>query len=318
MRESDLLHYIYQFNAELPAGVTIPPGDDMGALQLHPGNVLVAVDQVVDGVHVQLSNTPIEKVGRKAITRNLSDIAAMAAKPSGAVVAACLPRSFGEANAKALFNAMRATGAAYDCPLVGGDISIWDHPMVLSVTVFAECPMNPPITRCGAKPCDVIIVTGELGGSLEPVGDPPSFHHLDFEPRINIAAVLAGDTRTRPRCMIDLSDGLATDLARIVRASEHEVSACINVAQLPVSAAAAQAASRTGRPRWQHALTDGEDYELCIIAAPHVAANLPREIDGVPITRIGHIIPRAEHDVMLNMPDNTTRPCNMTGWEHQD
>src|SRR5690606_5727421 len=114
--------------------VVIPPGDDMGGVTIGGQRVLVAVDQVADRVQVDLATTPIEKVGRKAITRNLSDVAAMAAKPVGCVVAASLPRSLGEAKANALSDAMRTTAAAYDCPLFGGDVSIWEGPLLLTVT----------------------------------------------------------------------------------------------------------------------------------------------------------------------------------------
>src|SRR4051812_7406374 len=117
MKEFDLLHRIWSFNASLPPRVTLPPGDDMGALRLTGRDVLVTVDQVADGVHVDLRTQPLEKVGRKAIPRNLSDVAAMAARPVGAVAAAALPRGFGEARAAALFEAMRTVAAAYDCPL---------------------------------------------------------------------------------------------------------------------------------------------------------------------------------------------------------
>ena len=137
MRERDLLKHIYAANAGLPADVGIPPGDDMGAVSVGGQQVLVTVDQVADGVHVDLANTPIEKTGRKAITRSLSDVAAMAAVPVGAVAAASLKRDFGEPRAEALFDAMRQTAQSYQCPLIGGDISVWDGPTILTVTVFA-------------------------------------------------------------------------------------------------------------------------------------------------------------------------------------
>ena len=124
--KNDLLRYIYRSNAVMPPGVTIPPGDDMGAVRVGDRTVLVTVDQLADGVHVNLATATLDQVGRKAVTRNLSDVAAMAVKPVGAVVAACLPRDFGEANATGLFDAMRDAAAAFDCPLVGGDIMMWD------------------------------------------------------------------------------------------------------------------------------------------------------------------------------------------------
>ena len=147
MREFELLSHIYRSNTALPADVAIPPGDDMGAVTLGDTTVLVTVDQVADGVHIDLATTPIEKVGRKAITRNLSDVAAMAAKPVGAVAAACLPVGFGEDRAKALFDAMRATAEDFNCPLIGGHLSTWDQRLIIPVTVFAHPDGLQPVLR---------------------------------------------------------------------------------------------------------------------------------------------------------------------------
>ncbi|MEX2216311.1 MAG: thiamine-phosphate kinase [Phycisphaeraceae bacterium] len=225
MRELDLLQHIYAFNAALPAGVTIPPGDDMGAVKVGDANVLITVDQVADGVHFRLEETPLEKIARKAITRNLSDVAAMGAVPVAAVAAGCLPRGFGEVNANALGDHMRAIARRYGCPLIGGDISIWDHPMLLSVTVLAQMLGVEPVLRTGAREGDVICVTGALGGSLvtQPDDTQPRdsrgareyTHHLDFEPRLGVGRRLASDAELRARCMIDLSDGLAKDLPHL-------------------------------------------------------------------------------------------------------
>ncbi len=317
MRELDLLHHIYSGNAQLPARVTIRPGDDMGAAIIGGASVLVTVDQVADGVHFLLASTPLEKIARKAITRNLSDVAAMGAAPSAAVVAGCLPRGFGEAKAKALFDAMRAVALSYDCPLIGGDISIWDHPLLISVTVLAEPRGIEPVRRGGARPGDVICVTGALGGSTIETDDPKGYvHHLDFEPRLNIARRLAGDPLLRPHCMMDLSDGLGKDLPRICRLGEGgEVGAVLEVAALPISRAAAIASSRDGTPAWQHALGDGEDYELLLVLPPDAAARLPLEIDGVRITRIGEVT--AAPGVVLRMSDGSTIPMSDVGWEHE-
>jgi len=301
MRENDLLQHIYATSGGLASqfpGVSIPPGDDMGAVAVGGQIVLMTVDQVADGVHVDLANTPLAKVGRKCITRNLSDVAAMAARPVGAVAAACLPRDFGEANATALFDAMRATAERYACPLIGGDISMWDGKLIVTVTIFAEPAGIEPIRRGTARPGDGLYVTGALGNSLA------TGHHLDFEPRIELARQLAGDPRTRPTAMIDLSDGLAQDLPRL---TDH---ALIEAALLPI---------RAGTPghddsRWRHAVGDGEDYELLFALAPEGASHLPRQIDGVPITRIGRVA--GDGGVCLALPDGQRPALEGMGWEH--
>ncbi len=312
MRELELLSHIYKANPALPGSVTVPPGDDMGAVVVGGQTMLVTVDQVSDGVHFDLGHTPLEKVGRKAITRNLSDVAAMAAKPVGAVAAACLPKGFGEDQAKTLFDAMRATAEAFACPLIGGDISTWDQNLILTVTVFAEPDGIEPVLRSGAQPGDTIYVTGHIGGSLQQQSDPPGYvHHLDFTPRIDLARALAGNSATRPTAMIDLSDGLAQDLTRICEQSH--VSARIDIDKLPISNAARQAAEQSGEPPWQHAVGDGEDYELCFTSAGLV----PDAAGGVAMTPIG-VIGQVREDpfVQFVLPDGSIQHATDLGWEH--
>ncbi len=313
MRENNLLQYVYAANAALPGRVTIPPGDDMGAITFGDSSLLVAVDQVADGVHFDLADTPIEKVGRKAITRNLSDIAAMAAKPTAAVVAVCLPRDMGEAKATAMFDAMRATAEAFACPLIGGDISMWDGKLVISVTVFAEPWRDDegqaiaPVQRRGALPGDAIYVTGELGYSL------PTGHHLDFTPRGDLAKhlVTSPGGGTRPTAMIDLSDGIAQDLPRLVANAE------LHTRILPIRSHE----SSPGRQPWQHALGDGEDYEL-LFTVP-ASADVPHafgedEDEQVLITRIGTVTDAG--GIIVVTPDGTRLrldQSNAQGWEHR-
>ncbi len=307
MKEFELLDHIYRANAALPPGVTIPPGDDMGAVRIGDANVLVTVDQVADGVHVDAAVTPLDRIGRKAMTRSLSDVAAMAAIPVGAVATACLPRDFGRSCADSLFDAMRRAAEAYDCPLIGGDISIWDNPLLLTVTILAEAAGIDPVTRSGALAGDIICVTGQLGGSLKAIDGRT--HHLDFEPRIELARKLAGDPATRPNCMIDLSDGLARDLGHLCGAADL-------CAELD-----AQAIPANPHTDWVHALADGEDYELCFtIDAKHARADLPDQIDGVPITQVGKMFLRtAETDaqVSVRLPDGQVKPVTDWGWEHR-
>ncbi|MEM6853917.1 MAG: thiamine-phosphate kinase [Planctomycetota bacterium] len=317
MRENDLLQHVYAANAALPGSVTIRPGDDMGAVDFGGSSLLVAVDQVADGVHFELAHTPIEKIGRKAITRNLSDVAAMAAKPTAAVAAVCLPRDFGEANATALFDAMRRTAEAFACPLVGGDISMWDGQLLISVTVFAEPwrdaegqPLTP-VQRRGARPGDAIYVTGELGHSFL------TGHHLDFTPRLELAHHLVAHAggKNRPTAMIDVSDGIAQDLPRLVEHAE------VHARILPIR----DHPSSPGREAWQHALGDGEDYELMFTAPedadiPHAFGDDDDE-DQVLITRIGTVTDAGGITVIT--PENqrlNLSACFTSGggggWEH--
>ncbi len=310
MREFDLLQAIFAANARLPGRVTIPPGDDMGAVRLSGGGeVLVTVDQVADGVHFDLATSTLGRVGRKAITRNLSDVAAMAARPVAAVAAACLPRNFGAPRARELCEALRSTAAAYDCPLIGGDISIWDQRLIISVTILAEAwPGLPPLRRGTAHAGDVVFVSGELGGSL------PSGRHLDFEPRLELARQLAANPGTRPSAMIDLSDGLARDLGHICELSG--LHAQVEARMLPIAAAVRGPAHK--REPWRHALGDGEDYELCFTIPPERAAQVPAEMAGVRLSRVGVMRPpEAGPLVGVKLDNGTVVDCGQSGWEHQ-
>lgn len=315
MRELDLLSRIYDSAVGLPDRVDIPPGDDMGAVRIGDSRVLVSVDQLADTVHVDLDATSIEKVGRKAITRSLSDVAAMGSLPCGAVVAACLPRDFGEERANSLFDAIRCTAEAYNCPVFGGDIAMWDHPMLLTVTVLAGGDGIAPLLRCGARVGDAVCVTGRLGGSQVPVDGYT--HHLDFEPRLATGRALAAGKPVRPNCMIDLSDGLAQDLAHLCRASV--VAAIVDADDLPVSRGAHALAADDPTKLWQHAMGDGEDYELCFTVTADKAAHIVgREVQGAVVSRVGTII---ENDggppVRLRLPDGTIQPIDRLGWEHR-
>ena len=308
VKESDLIQSILACNEKLPPHVLVPPGDDMALVSIAGADVLIAVDQVIDGVHLDLRTTPIEKAGRKAVCRNLSDVAAMAALPVGMVCCVALPKSMGENDAKRLLAAVRSTGDQYGCPLVGGDTGMHDGPLTLSITVLAEPAGIAPVTRAGAKPGDALFVTGPLGGTQ--IQHDGTTKHLDFEPRIALARTLAGRAQTRPTAMIDLSDGLARDLRHLVAHAQ------IAVEDLPLADAATAAAGHSGQPAYRHALGDGEDHELLFAMpaahTPHVIA-LAGRYPG--LTRIGEVT-----DAGGLVVTHAGQPIDLAhlGWEHGD
>lgn len=304
MLESSLLQHIYSFNRALRADVLIPPGDDMGMIELRGRRLLAAVDQVIEGRHF-LPGTPLHLVGRKAVTRNLSDVAAMAARPVAALAAGVLPRELTEADANTLFDAMRSTAEHYHCPLIGGDISIHgapNLPLICSVTILAE-PLDadhPPILRTGAQPGDHLYITGALGGSF---GEAGRGRHLTFEPRIHEAEALTRLLRTRLHAMIDLSDGLGRDAAHLARAANL-------IIELD-----AEAIPRNPHCTLLNALADGEDYELCFAAAGEV----PPIILSTPITRIGAFHPSTAASppgTVWCTIDNRRTDVSAKGWNH--
>ncbi len=302
MREFDLLNHIYSANVDLESRVLIGPGDDMGLIQMDGRRLLAAVDQLVDGRHVVVAKTPLEFVGRKAITRSLSDIAAMAGSPLATLAAVTLPPDFSEDRVKLLFDAMRSTAQRYRCPLIGGDIAFHSnpaHPLVCSITVLAEPHAIGPITRSGAQPSDSIYVTGRLGGSLQPDG---LGRHLTFEPRIDVAQHLADQIGNRLHAMIDISDGLGRELSHI--ASMSKVNIQIDAEQIPCNPGC----------NWKQGLGDGEDYELCFTAAGHV----PAQIDDCKITRVGQVLARQTNQpAVVAIDEGKMVAVHDLGWEHQ-
>ncbi len=291
LRENELLSRIAAAGAGMPASVSIPPGDDMGMVRIAGADVLIAVDPLIEGVHFDRATASLEQIGRKAITRNLSDVAAMAAKPVAAVVSAVLVRGFSQVDAETLFDAVRVTGERYGCPVVGGDVAFNDGPLTLTVTVLAEPDGVEPVRRGTANPGDRLYVTGQLGNSA-------AGHHLDFEPRLSVARALASDPKMQPTAMMDISDGLAQDLPRLC---PHAV---VNVAVLPIR-------EGTASPRWQHAIGDGEDYELLLATKNR----LPARVAGVALTCIGEVT-ETGGVVFLDAGGNALDVTGF-GWEHR-
>jgi len=276
------------------AFVPVPAGDDMAVLRWRDEELLlVGVDQVLDGVHFDSKVHPPRLIGRKAMNRNLSDCAAMGCLPAAAVTTAALPRGAGIDYARELYMGLRDAADPFGCAIVGGDTGSWEGKLAVTVTILGRGAGIQPITRGGAKAGDDIYVTGALGGSL--LG-----RHMTFEPRIALARRLADTGRVS--AMIDLSDGLSRDLGHICRQSG--VGAAIDGAAVPVHADAV-AASRDGRTPLDHALHDGEDYELLVTGA--------LDGTGVPLMRVGQVT--AGQQIVL-LRDGRSDPLRPQGWEH--
>jgi thiamine-monophosphate kinase len=284
------------------ASVLVGPGDDTAVLKPPSRPMLVTTDMLLEGSCFQLDAGP-RRIGRKAIAVNLSDIAAMAGVPTAAVVSVGLPRTGGRELAEGLYLGMREIADAFDVPLVGGDTNSWDGPLSISVTMLGEATDRGPVLRSGARVGDWILVTGPLGGSI--LG-----HHLDFTPRVREALALhqAADLHA----MIDLSDGLAKDMHHICE--ESRCGAVLFADAIPVTAAARELSARDGRSPLDHALSDGEDFELVFTVSPGDGERLLREqpVAGVTLVRIGEIL---ETGYWLEQAGRRT-PLEPRGYEH--
>ena len=217
--------------------VLIGPGDDTASVSWTNVPCLITTDMLLEGSCFVLEGSPIQvagvapaspqRIGRKAMAVNLSDIAAMAGQPVAAVVSVGLPRRGGRQLAEELYLGMRETADAFDTAIVGGDTNSWDGPLVISITVFGEPGPLGAVRRNGAQVGDMLLATGPLGGSI--LGK-----HLDFTPRIREALALAAIAPLH--AMIDVSDGLAADVAKLC--AESRCGAVLWADAVPISDAA--------------------------------------------------------------------------------
>lgn len=289
------------------AGVRVGIGDDCAVLAsaFGAGELLVTTDMLMDGRHFTLSSASPREVGRKAMGVNLSDIAAMAGKPVAAFVSVALPRDRAAELAEELLDGILEMAREYDVALAGGDTNAWAGPLVVSVTIVGVAGQRGPILRSGAKIGDRILVTGRLGGSL-------SGRHLDPRPRIAEAQRIV--EREPIHAMIDLSDGLASDLGHIVKESRVP-GAILDAAAIPIHADALRASKLDGVSALEHALGDGEDFELCFTtdaqSASRLLANPP---EGVVLSLIGSISDSS--GILIKGESGELVPISARGFDH--
>lgn len=287
----------------LPADVLIGPGDDMAMIRTD-GPVLIAADQVVLGRHVRPDESP-RAIGRKAVLRNLSDVAAMAARPTAIIATATLGPDRSEAWTRELHEGLHETALAWNAPLVGGDLATTVRPdgdTVVSVTILARpaLPGDRVVRRVGARPGDLLATTGRLGGSLDPDGGG---RHLDFTPRIEEAIALASALGDDLVSMMDLSDGLAQDAGRLARLSGAV--ARLEIERIPTNP----------NVDWRGALADGEDYELLLACRRPP----PADVLGVPVTVIGRLDPAGDlpAGAVVAIDRTGDHRIDHLGWEHR-
>ncbi len=285
-----------------PAMYPIGIGDDMAQIALaHGASVLITTDMLLDGTHFDLRTATLHQVGYKSMAASLSDCAAMATIPLAAVAAVGLPRDFSERQLKELHAGILSAADKYDCPLVGGDITAWknDGPFAICVSMLSRPGENTPVRRNGARVGDAICVTGSLGGSGRR-------RHLEFEPRVREALKLT--SLVTLNSMMDLSDGLSSDLNRICHQSG--VGALIDAASVPISDDAKLEVDPLNA-----ALNEGEDFELLFTLAPAQWGKLQRVWDEpVPITQVGTTTNTGR--MQIRMPDGQINDLEPHGYEH--
>jgi thiamine-monophosphate kinase len=299
---------IRAIRAAVPAGgvdVVVGIGDDCAVLRRASGDdLLVTTDLLLEGRHFARDAAP-EDVGWKALAVSISDVAAMGGRPEHAVVAVALRREQTGDYADGLTRGVLRCASAYGCSLVGGDTNATDGPAVVCVTLTGGVPRGRAVLRSGARPGDAVCVTGALGGSL-------AGRHLRVTPRVAEAAALVAGGEVH--AMIDLSDGFSSDLGHVLDASG--VGAEIRADRVPVHADAVRLSATDGRSPLEHALHDGEDFELCFTVPADRAARLVADgLAGTPVAHVGTIT-AARAFVIRDAEDGPARPMNRGGYDH--
>jgi thiamine-monophosphate kinase len=302
MKEDDITGWFGLQRQLPPTDIPIGIGDDMAQVALGGGtSVLITTDMLLDGTHFDLGTATLPQVGYKSMAASLSDCAAMATIPLAAVVAVALPHGWGGQQLQDLHAGVVSAADKYHCPLVGGDITSWrtGGAFAICVSMLSKPGPQPPVRRNGAQVGDAICVTGALGGAGRR-------RHLEFEPRVHEALKIAGSAALH--AMMDLSDGLSTDLNRIC--TQSRVGALVGASAVPVSEDAGRAADPLAA-----ALNDGEDFELLFTLAPDQWDRLRCGWDDpVPITRIGTITDTGRMEI--RMPDGQVLDLTPGGYEH--
>lgn len=261
--------------------VIVGVGDDCAVLKTSDPEryQLLKTDAVVADVHFSADDDP-ERVGRKALCRAISDIAAMGGVAQAALVTIALPGDMDLGVVKGWYRGLRVAATEFEVALVGGDTTSTRHgDAMISVAMTGWVERECCVLRCGAKVGDVIAVTGKLGGSLV------SGRHLDFSPRTKAARWLVTDESRRPSAMMDLSDGMAKDLPRLAKASG--VGYRLDTKKVP----------RHEGVEIAGALGDGEDYELLLTFAPGAVPDSAEWAAAFPeleLTVIGEITTEVE------------------------
>mgnify|MGYP001200245358 CR=1 FL=1 len=299
------IELITKLTADLPTddSVLTGAGDDCAVLEIGGLKILFKTDAIVEGIHFE-RNTPPEQIGRKALARALSDIAAMAGNPTHALVTIGRCEDHDPDHLEQIYDGLKSLAAEHAVNIVGGEVTSLPK-LTLSISLLGT--VEKPSLRSGSQTGDAIFVSGELGGSL-------AEHHLTFEPRLAEARWLAQTFDIH--AMIDLSDGLATDLRHLL---SENIGAELRSPAIPISRAAKLAAKEnpSSKTALLAALTDGEDYELLFTVSPKDAVAV---LDGwktrfpdIPLHCIGKIT--NTRGITLR-DEKSARTLTLHGYDH--
>jgi thiamine-monophosphate kinase len=307
----------------MPSWVVVGPGDDAAVIAPERGMLqVVTTDAQVEGVHFDRRFVPPAAIGHRAVAVNLSDLAAMGARPRAALLSLMLPDTLEVDCLDRLVDGGLALAEAHGMTLVGGNITRSPGPLVVDVTAIGSVRPRRILTRSGARPGDEVHVTGSVGEAAvglrrlqtAAAGSPPApgqvselpsgceRRYLYPEPRVRMGALL-GRNRVASSCM-DASDGLADALRQLAQASGVGIE--VDAAALPIGAAARTFFEEAGADPVRAALAGGDDYELVFTVRPRNRGRLRgvrQQAGHLPITRIGvvtadpRLCVRGEHGI---------------------
>src|ERR1700752_1032645 len=306
--EFDFIDALRQRAAAAGHSLVAGIGDDAAVWRSTPGKeTVITSDLLVEDIDFRRTTTPPTLLGHKALAVSLSDIAAMGARPLWSMVSIGVPEDVWQTDfVERLYDGLLDLANRYGVQLIGGDTSRTNERIVIDSIVTGECAAGMAVMRSGASAGDQVFVTGSLGAAAaglrliergahlaaQNLADDDSqkldnvlLRQLRPEPRVGWGIVL-GEERLATS-MMDLSDGLSSDLNQLCTASK--VGALIDSALLPVDDRVTELCGRRALDPLQLALHGGEDFELLFTVKPGDVARLPRRVDGVEIRRIGEI-----------------------------
>ena len=306
LKEKILIQRIRRAAAQHGARPGSGIGDDCAVLRIPAGHeVLVTTDFSLEGVHFRREWHPADSVGHRCLTRGLSDIAAMGGMPRAAFLSLALPPDLPQQWVDQFISGLLRLADRYSVPLAGGDTAQSPDGILADIVVLGSVPAEQAVLRSGAKPGDFIYVTGTLGSSLVALNElrdgkklRPRSHPKHFYPKPRLAVGQLLREKKLASAMIDISDGLSTDLSHICE--ESKVRAVVNAGDLPTSATL------------EEGLHGGEEYELLFTAHPN--RRIPRQIAGVAITCIGEIVRGS--GMRLVTAGGRNQILKPAGWEH--
>jgi thiamine-monophosphate kinase len=308
-------------------------GDDAAIFTSTAGKeTVITTDLLVEDIDFRRTTAPALLLGHKALAVSLSDIAAMGARPRWSLISIGVPDDVWQTEfVNQFYEGLAGIASSYDVRLIGGDTSRTTEQIVIDSIVLGECNAGQAVKRAGAQPGDYIFVTGSLGGAAAGLrlierGAHLAEQKLDDDDSQKIDHVLLRQLRPEPRVgwgmvlgeerlatsMIDISDGLSSDLNHLCKASG--VGALIESALLPIDHQVVELCGRRALDPLQLALHGGEDFELLFTVKPADVPRLPRRVDGVEIKRIGEIT--AAHEGVKISEGTRVWDLRPGGWKH--